>query len=176
MSQSIELGADGVAESCKAECPLAQAATRAEDAYLDAERVRLDRRGFLTKSMLVAAAAALAACGAGVDSITAPNNVGATVKLSDYPALANVGGVVLTSINGSPLAIVRTGQSTFIALSRICPHEGSTINTNGSSGFICPRHGARFDSNGTWTGGQRTSSMRSYSVTYDATAGTLAIA
>jgi cytochrome b6-f complex iron-sulfur subunit len=133
----------------------------------------IDRRRFLTLSAYAAAAAALAAC-AVTDATTAPTSVNATVKISDYAALATVGGYAMASINGSPVAIVRTGASTFITLSRICPHQGATINAI-SNGFRCPNHGATFSSTGTWTGGQRTSNMRSYPTTYDAAAGTLTI-
>ncbi|HEX4936237.1 MAG TPA: Rieske (2Fe-2S) protein [Gemmatimonadaceae bacterium] len=144
--------------------------------FLSAEAARLDRRGFLTQSMLAAATLALAACGG--DAITgssaAPNTVGASIKLADYSALSAVGGVALVTLKGAPLAIVRTGSDTFLALSRVCPHEGAVIGTS-SSGFTCPRHGATFNRTGTWTGGQRTSSLRSYPATYDATAGTVTV-
>jgi Rieske Fe-S protein len=135
----------------------------------------IDRRKFLSMGAYAAAAAALAACaaGGGTDS-TSPGTVGATVKVSDYAALANVGGVAVTTLNGTPIAIVRTGAATFITLSRICPHQGSTINQI-STGFRCPNHLAQFDTTGNWVGGQRTSNMRSYPTSYDATAGTLTI-
>lgn len=135
----------------------------------------LDRRRFVSRAVAAAAAALLAACGtAGVDAITSPLSGKLTVTLSQYPALATVGGVAVVSSGSSRVAVVRTGQSAFVALSLVCPHEGSTISAS-SSGFVCPRHGARFDLNGTWTGGQRTNSMRSYATQYDATAGTLTI-
>ena len=133
----------------------------------------IDRRRFLALSAYAAAGAALAAC-AVTDATTAPTSVNATIRISDYAALATVGGYAMTNINGSPVAIVRTGASTFITLSRICPHQGATINAT-SNGFRCPNHGATFSTTGTWTGGQRTSNMRSYPTTYDATAGTLTI-
>jgi len=133
----------------------------------------IDRRQFVTLSAFAAAIAALNACGVS-DSATAPTSVSTTLKLSDYTALATVGGVATTSVNGSPIAIVRTGASTFITLSRVCPHQGSTVNATGA-GFRCPNHGATFDMNGTWTGGQRTSSLRSYATSYDAATGTLTI-
>lgn len=133
----------------------------------------IDRRRFLTLSAFAAAAAALAAC-AVADGTTAPTSLSTTVKVSDYSSLASVGGYAVTNINGSPIAIVRTGASTFITLSRVCPHQGSTINAI-SNGFRCPNHGATFNTTGTWTGGQRTSNMRSYPTTYDATTGTLTI-
>jgi cytochrome b6-f complex iron-sulfur subunit len=69
---------------------------------------------------------------------------------------------------------VRTSASSFAAFSRICPHQGSTINVT-SNGFSCPNHGAEFNSSGQWIGGQRTSNLTSYPVAYDSTAGTLTI-
>jgi thiosulfate dehydrogenase [quinone] large subunit len=134
----------------------------------------MDRRKFVSLGAYAAAAAALAACTVSGSDITSPGTVGATVKVSDYAALASVGGVAVTTLNGTPVAIVRTSTTSFITLSRICPHQGSTIGQI-SGGFRCPNHGATFNTTGTWTGGQRTSNMRSYTTTYDATAGTLTI-
>jgi nitrite reductase/ring-hydroxylating ferredoxin subunit len=145
-----------ISDPCALDCPLAS----------------VDRRTFLTRAMFSAAAVALAACGGG--DATSPFTGTYTLTLADYPALAAVGGVALVSANGASLAVVRTSASSFAALSRVCPHEGATVNTS-SSGFLCPRHGAQFDKNGTWIGGQRTSSMHGYATTYDASAGTLTI-
>jgi cytochrome b6-f complex iron-sulfur subunit len=135
----------------------------------------IGRRTFLAQSALLAAAAALTACvGVGTD-LTAPSLSGqTTLKVSDYPALAAVGGIAMVTIEGSPYAVVRTGTSSFVTLSRICPHQGSTVNQNGS-GFLCPNHGAQFNASGTWIGGQSTSSLRSYATAYDSTAGTITI-
>ena len=134
----------------------------------------IGRRTFLAQSALLAASVALTACGAGSD-LTAPSLSGqATIKVSDYAALSAVGGVALVTIQSSPFAIVRTGTSSFVTLSRVCPHQGSTVNQSGS-GFLCPNHGAQFNSTGTWVGGQSTSSLRSYATAYDASAGTLTI-
>lgn len=138
------------------------------------DSVTIGRRQFLSASMMAAAAAALAACSAGSTSITAPSSVTLTVKVSDYATLATVGGVALVNANGSPIAVVRTGATTFVALSRVCPHRGTTVNAT-ANGFLCPNHGATFNSTGTWTGGERTSNMRSYATSYDSTAGTITI-
>jgi nitrite reductase/ring-hydroxylating ferredoxin subunit len=154
-------------EAVSGEC--ANCAARAQS---DAP-VAVGRRQFLSTSLMAAAAAALAACAGGTAS-TAPSNVSLTLKISDYAALTNVGGVALVSANGSPLAVVRTDTSTFVALSRICPHQGTTVNQT-SGGFLCPNHGARFNQTGTWIGGERTSSMRSYATQYDSATGTLTI-
>ena len=141
----------------------------------DDQPATLGRRQFLSASLMAAAAAALAACSAtGMTDVTYPSSVALSVKVADYATLANVGGVALVSASGSPIAVVRTGTSTFVALSRVCPHQGSTVNAV-TGGFLCPNHGARFDQNGTWTGGQRTSNMRSYATSYDAATGTITI-
>lgn len=135
----------------------------------------IDRRDFVTRSAAGLAAVALAACGLGSDSPTSPSSVSTTtLTLSDYPALASVGGVATVSVSGVPLAIVRTGTSSFAAFSRICPHQGGTIQVT-ASGFQCPVHGATFDRSGQWVGGQRTTNMHSYPTTYDAAADTLTI-
>jgi len=133
----------------------------------------IGRRTFLIQSGMLAALAALAACG-GSDATapTVPSNT--TVTVSDYPPLANVGGVAMLYIGSAPIAIVRTSDSTFIALSRICPHQGGTIGL-GSNDFVCPVHGATFNLSGQWIGGQRTSNMHSYTTSYDATSGVLTI-
>jgi cytochrome b6-f complex iron-sulfur subunit len=133
----------------------------------------MGRREFLAHSALLAAAAALSACVTG--DATAPTLSGtATVNVNDYAALANVGGIALATVSGAQLAIVRTAAGNFAALSRVCPHQGSIVNVSGS-GFRCPNHGATFSSTGQWTGGERTSNMRSYSTSYDATTGILTI-
>jgi Rieske Fe-S protein len=135
----------------------------------------IDRRAFLAQSGLTAIAAALAACGLS-NVPTAPGNLSqpVTITLSQYPTLANVDGVAYVDANGNPLAIVRTGTATFVALSRICPHAGNTVNT-ASFGFLCPGHGAQFDFSGRNIGGQRTSSLTSYPAQFDAAAGTLTV-
>lgn len=159
-------------EECGGRC--AHETVREGLAFLNAEAARLDRRGFLTQSMLAAAALALAACGGDAITSNAPTTVGSSIKIADYSTLSSVGGVALVTLNGAPLAIVRTGTDTFIALSRVCPHEGALV-TSTSTGFTCSRHGAKFGTTGTWQSGQRTSSLRSYTTTYDAATGTLTI-
>lgn len=138
------------------------------------ERGGIDRRRFVSASVAAAAAALLAGCGTGSDDISGPLTGTVTVALAQYPTLGSVGGMAVVTSGRSRIAVVRTGASTFIALSMACPHEGSTIDAT-TTGFTCPRHGARFDLNGTWLGGQRTSSLRSYATRYDAGAGTVTV-
>lgn len=138
------------------------------------ENASCGRRDFVALGAAALAAAALAACSAGSD-VTSPGAVAATtLALADFPTLSVVGGVTTTMVDGVPIAVVRTGEESFAAFSRICPHQGSTINVT-TTGFLCPNHGATFDSVGRWVGGQRTSNLQSYPVTYDAGARTITV-
>ena len=138
-----------------------------------AQPISIDRRDFVMRAAAALAAVALAGCAGG--SPTSPGSVSSTtLNLADYPALSSVGGVATLSVSGTPLAIVRTGSTTFAAFSRICPHQGATIGVT-SSGFQCPQHGATFNKSGQWIGGQPTGNLTSYPVTYNAAAGTLTV-
>jgi Rieske Fe-S protein len=134
----------------------------------------IGRRTFLVQSGILAALAALTACGAGGDATAPPIPSNTTINVASYPALANVGGVAVLSVSGAPIAVVRTGTSTFLVLSRVCPHQGGTVQLSGND-FVCPVHGATFNLSGQWIGGQRTSSLRTYANSYDATSGTITI-
>ena len=103
---------------------------------------------------------------------TLPNAL--TVRVSDYPALATVGGISQVSSTGIPVAVVRSGASSFRAFSLRCPHAGSTVQVTGGS-FRCPNHGATFNSSGAWTGGERTSSLTELKVTANAAGDVLTI-
>jgi cytochrome b6-f complex iron-sulfur subunit len=133
----------------------------------------IGRREFLAQAGVLAAMAALASC-AGSDSTAPSLPANASINISQHPELASVGGVALVSIGGAPLAIVRTSTTAFIALSRVCPHQGGTIGESGNR-FVCPVHGATFDLNGNWVGGQPTSNMHQYTTSFDASSNTLTI-
>lgn len=98
------------------------------------------------------------------------------VVLADFPALGAVGGIErVDGGTNTPVAVTRVGAQEYLAFSMVCPHAGySPINIM-SYGFRCPNHGARFDPDGAWSGGQRTSSLREYTVVLNVGAGTLAI-
>lgn len=134
----------------------------------------IGRRTFIAQSALLAAAAALAACGSSSDISSPTLASGSSIDVSQFPSLATVNGVALVTVSGAQLAIVRTGSSSFVALSRICPHQGGTVQQSGS-GFQCPVHGATFSQTGQWVGGQRTTNLHSYATSYDATTGKLTL-
>jgi Rieske Fe-S protein len=140
----------------------------------------LARREFLGATVVAALALLEAACGNGQIGPIGPDNTSGgsatlVVTLSQYPALASSGGVArVDGGNGRPVALARTGATSFVALSLRCPHEGFTVDVNGSA-FYCPAHGARFTNTGTWQGGQRTTNMVTLASTYNPVAGTVSI-
>lgn len=144
------------------------------------------RREFISRATLAAAAALLAGCGDGEIGGIDPDNpyvppppdldTRLTVAIADYPALNTIGGIArVDDGTTAPIALARIAQSTFVALSMVCPHAGYSPITIVSGGFRCPNHGARFDSSGNWVGGQRTRDLQSYPVSYNAAAGTVII-
>jgi cytochrome b6-f complex iron-sulfur subunit len=129
----------------------------------------LDRRTFLSAATLMAVSALLDACGGskGVDFFTGPSGGALVVKLSDFPALASVGGLArVDNGSGAPTALVRTAASSFLGVTMVCTHQGATIDVTGTS-FRCPNHGALFSSTGVWQGGQPTTSLATYTATFD---------
>ena len=131
----------------------------------------IDRRTFVANGTMAAVIAVLAG---GCMGPTSPK-VSLVVQLSNFPSLANVGGIArVDGGSGSPVAAVRTGSASFAAYSLICPHYGCTVGVAGTY-FQCPCHGATFDASGQWIGGQPANNLTSLNVTYDAAAGTLTI-
>lgn len=46
--------------------------------------------------------------------------------------------------------IIANAKGTFVALSKVCTHQGTTINyRSGTNDFMCPNHGSEFKTNGT---------------------------
>jgi cytochrome b6-f complex iron-sulfur subunit len=138
-----------------------------------------DRRTFLSETARLAAIAVLvSACGSTLGSLTGPTsyslNKAITVKLSDYPGLANAGSAVRVSGTNVPIALVNEGNNNYTALSLICTHQGATVQWTGNI-FICPNHGAEFAPDGHWIGGQPTSGLVSYPTSFDAATDTVTI-
>jgi cytochrome b6-f complex iron-sulfur subunit len=138
----------------------------------DAERL-VDRRAFIAQSTMIAALAALAgSCSSNPFGVTLDQSV--TVSLADYPELADEGGVARLRDVTVPIAVVNLGSGEYAALSLVCPHQGGPVSWNGSE-FWCSEHGATFAEDGRWTGGQPTSHLREYNVTFDDVAGTVTV-
>jgi Rieske Fe-S protein len=134
----------------------------------------LTRRQFVERSTLAAVVTFLAACGGGASGGSPTVSQPYTFNVSSYAALSTVGGIARVNAGSAPVAVVRTGSDSFLAFSMVCPHQGTTINITGGA-FVCPNHGARFNAQGQWTGGERTSNLRSVALSYDSASGTLTL-
>jgi Rieske Fe-S protein len=146
----------------------------------------LNRRDFFAKSALAAAALmAIEACGDGQIGPPAPRSVAGdpllplggpvTIKLSDFPALADTG--VIVDVPNKQRTVMRTGPATFLALSKLCSHQQCDIDIKGDH-YECPCHGSQFTATGQVTRGPNIASppigpLRSLKVTFDQVAGTL---
>lgn len=138
----------------------------------------LNRREFLARSALAAAALAVPeACGDGqIGPTQVSAGSGTTIRIADFPGLATAGTLVDI---GDQRAVIRTGASTFLALSKICTHEGCETNVTNNR-FECPCHGSIFASDGSVVRGPSTdggvSHLQVFATTFDAAAGTLTVA
>ena len=89
------------------------------------------------------------------------NPVDFTLDLTSptYAALNNVGG----SIIKDSIIIAKTSAGTYVALSSICTHQGSTIGFESSaSRFHCPNHGSNFGLDGSVQNGPATAALKKF--------------
>lgn len=135
-----------------------------------------NRREFVMATGVVAVATA-SGCGGG-GSPTAPTPVG-TPTPAATPApnllrvpLPEVGETVAATgqlLTPLPLAISRLTQATVAAVSRICTHEGCTVNLPLRSGLTldCPCHGSRFQVTGQVVNGPAPRPLASFPTVID---------
>jgi cytochrome b6-f complex iron-sulfur subunit len=115
---------------------------------------------------LCGAAVELCACGSSLPTIT-PNGNQLTLTYAQFPTLAMAGGGVVVDVKGAfPLAVVRTGAASAVALSATCTHAGCTLEyqTNRSE-MHCNCHNADFDLGGTVLRGPTTTPLPIYAAT-----------
>ena len=142
------------------------------------ESCPLSRREFMARGSFALAALALLGC-ANVPSLTDPLSASVTYNIADLQALTTVGGIVrVDATPRTPLALARTSATTIAAYGLGCPHRGNIVsvdNQPGQPAFFCAGHGAQFDIQGHNVGGQKTSSLQSYPVTFDVASGTIVV-
>jgi Rieske Fe-S protein len=126
----------------------------------------ISRRRFLEA---LSAGALLLGCqrGGSLDGTVDTVNGIATLTFSRYPALQTTGGGVVVDSARGPLAVMRTGASTAVALAAVCTHQGCTLEyANGP--LYCPCHGAEFDANGAAIVGPARAPLKMWTATVDA--------
>ena len=138
----------------------------------------VNRRDFLAKTALAAALVVVDGCGDGqIGPKAATLGSGVTVRLTDFPQLANIGTLVGITPDR---ALVRTSTTTFLGLSKICTHQGCITDIQNNE-FVCPCHGSTFSSDGSVIRGPNISSppispLDQLATTYDAVTGTVTVA
>ncbi|MEI8112514.1 MAG: Rieske 2Fe-2S domain-containing protein [Bacteroidia bacterium] len=138
----------------------------------------MDRKEFFSKALfgggaLFLAPAILSSCAkANVD----PGSMNPTFPLvidlnaSAYSSLKTVGGY---TYNGNVI-IIRANQSSYIALSSVCTHQGCTVGYSSSANMIvCPCHGAQYNTGGSVLRGPAQQSLTSYKVSLSGTSMTI---
>jgi len=91
------------------------------------------------------------------------NTGGITVDLNDpaYAALKTVGGYAYKG----EIIVIRSTETVYLALSKVCTHSGCTVTYNSSSKDVpCPCHGSKFNTEGTVLNGPAASPLKKYDV------------
>jgi Rieske Fe-S protein len=122
-------------------------------------------------SLLVAGS--FAACGGSPTSpsSSAPplNSVSGTVSgrtisiaVDGTAALAATGSAATVQTSLGTFLVARTGQTSFVALTATCTHEGCTITGFDGSQYVCPCHGSRFSTAGSVVNGPATRALQQF--------------
>lgn len=147
------------------------------------KRSALSRRGFLGQCAsiiqgvtIVGVIAPLAsACS---DSTSGPNQPTTGDVEFDVSGLTQNGQGMLTDSSGSdgfPVLIVRLGPDQYTALSTRCTHQSCEVNLPQGNEISCPCHGSRYGLDGTLIQGPAENPLKSYQLTYDASARTVTV-
>lgn len=134
----------------------------------------MERKDFIQKfaiggSILLTTPLLFNACSDGTDDIMDDdndNNNGVKVDLTsnDFAALNDVGGFAYTG----NIIVIRSGENAYIALSKVCTHQGCTVTYNhANSQLPCPCHGSVFSTTGSVVNGPANTSLKTYSVKKD---------
>lgn len=138
----------------------------------------MERKDFLSKvlvggSVLFTVPVVFSSCGGDDDDddvTDGPGNGGGngenTIDLTDsqYADLGSVGGYVYKG----NIIVIRTGQSQYTALSKVCTHQGCTVTYDPSANQLpCPCHRSLYSISGAVVNGPAPSPLKQYSVSVD---------
>uniref|UniRef100_UPI00321756D2 QcrA and Rieske domain-containing protein n=1 Tax=uncultured Draconibacterium sp. TaxID=1573823 RepID=UPI00321756D2 len=131
----------------------------------------MERKDFIKKcavsgSILFTAPVLFNSCSGGDDEMD-PSNPGNSNDIlidldsSSSANLATIGGYIYS---GS-LIVFRTGENTYMALSKKCTHQGCDVEYNHAAGNIpCPCHGSKYTTAGIVINGPAATNLTKYSV------------
>lgn len=90
-----------------------------------------------------------------------PNEIIIDLSLAEFAELSAVGGYAYKA----DIIILRTSDTGYTALSKLCTHSQCTVTYNHSTGMLpCPCHGSTFTTGGAVTNGPANSNLKKYTV------------
>jgi len=132
----------------------------------------MERKDFLRKfvfgtGLLIAAPAVFNACSkeddnpddGGNNNNNNSNDILVDLTKTEFAALKTVGGYAYTG----NIIVIKSGESQYTALSKLCTHEGCTVNYSGTQ-VVCPCHNSKFDTSGSVLQGPATAALKKYTV------------
>jgi cytochrome b6-f complex iron-sulfur subunit len=126
------------------------------------ERRKFFRNIAVGGSLLLTAPVLFNSCSDDLEDVKIPSG-GITVDLSDsaFTALSTVGGYAYKG----DIIIIRSSETVYLALSKICTHQQNTVIYNsGTNEIICNSHGSKFTTSGSLKNGPATTNLKSYDV------------
>jgi len=124
-------------------------------------------KAFVGGSLLFLAPAVFNACTKATDVIPATGG-NSTIDLtsSSFASLKTVGGYAYSG----NVIIIRSSATNYIALSKICTHQGCTVGYDSSvKKLVCPCHGAMYSTSGTVLQGPANNSLTMFTATVTGT-------
>jgi cytochrome b6-f complex iron-sulfur subunit len=109
----------------------------------------------------------------GITGTTSGASIDYTIDLknANYSKLATAGEFVVIGDT-----LVANANGTYIAVSKTCTHQGTTLSYRKAEGDIwCSNHGSEFKTDGSVEKAPATSALKTYKTTFDAAASTLKI-
>lgn len=124
------------------------------------ERKEFVRKVAFSSSVLLSAPFLFSACSDDDDDML---DGPVTIDLNDenFSSLQTVGGFAYAG----DIIVIRSGENSYTALSKICTHESCTVSYNHSSNQLpCPCHGSVFSVSGDVINGPAQASLKVYPV------------
>lgn len=88
------------------------------------------------------------------------------INLSENQALNIIGGtlsLIGNALDSQGIFVHRSGEDSVKAYSRLCTHQGCTVDAFKDGISTCPCHGSKFDTSGNVVRGPAVSSLKQYS-------------
>ena len=89
-----------------------------------------------------------------------------SITIDAASPLAAVGGAATVQVSTGTYLVARTAQSTFVALTAICTHEGCTVSGFANPVYVCPCHGSQFSTSGSVVQGPASSPLKQFPTTF----------